>query len=108
MSRRTREGRQSDLGITVLNCLSTRGSSVSTQESRGSNSSGLRLENSGNYAEPVVTMKTRVAVRDQTPHRFQIIPLREVKDLVTQPERHPTPSTTGNHLLLGLYSHERS
>lgn len=97
MSRRTRKGRQSELGISTR---LTRGSS-STQGSEGSNSSGLRLEKSGNHAESVVTMKTRVAVRDQTPHRFQIIPLREVKDSVdTQPEKYTTPSTPGNRSLL--------
>ena len=111
MSRRTRKGRRSELGISTY---LTRRSSALTQGSEPSNSSVLKIEKSGN-AESVVTMKTRVAVRDQTPHRFQIIPLREVKDSVdTQPERYTAPSTTGNRSLLspsgyvGLHSHERS
>lgn len=28
-----------------------------------------------------LTMKTRVAVRDKTPHRFQVVPLREIGSL---------------------------
>jgi len=35
-----------------------------------------------------VTMQTRVAVRDATPHRFQIVPLREANGLNTIPEPH--------------------
>jgi len=35
-----------------------------------------------------VTMQTRVAVRDATPHRFQIVPLREANGLNNIPEPH--------------------
>jgi len=35
-----------------------------------------------------VTMQTRVAVRDATPHRFQIVPLREANDFNNIPELH--------------------
>lgn len=37
-----------------------------------------------------LTMKTRVAVRDKTPHRFQVVPLREIGSLVL-PAQDTTP-----------------
>ncbi|KAF9483984.1 hypothetical protein BDN70DRAFT_873122 [Pholiota conissans] len=41
-----------------------------------------------------VTMKTRVAVRDKTPHRFQVVPLRDVSNLETScASRLHVPST---------------
>ncbi|PPQ70137.1 hypothetical protein CVT24_003885 [Panaeolus cyanescens] len=70
-------------------------------------SSSLVLSASGSYDENKVnsaangdisadhnriTMKTRVAVRDQTPHRFQVVPLRDVGQLLT------TRRDTVNHL----------
>ncbi|KAJ3564686.1 hypothetical protein NP233_g8127 [Leucocoprinus birnbaumii] len=46
------------------------------------------LERHGNQGP--VTMQTRIAVRDATPHRFQIIPLREAKSRHNLSEPHAT------------------
>ncbi|PPQ77303.1 hypothetical protein CVT25_010886 [Psilocybe cyanescens] len=49
-----------------------------------------------------ITMKTRVAVRDKNPHRFQVVPLRDVtKDVLSQAElssRLMVPSTPASYL----------
>jgi len=62
-----------------------------------------------------MTMRTRFAVRDKSPHRFQIVPLREVNKLVCQGETSTgldVPSTRSNYLSvpptkLGSYSQKR-
>ncbi|KAF8665673.1 hypothetical protein AX16_000126 [Volvariella volvacea WC 439] len=41
-------------------------------------SAGSNLSSCSDASTPKVTMKTTVAVRDDTPHRFQLVPLREV------------------------------
>lgn len=52
-----------------------------TPQSLGSigRSRALSTNADANADQGRITMQTRVAVRDTTPHRFQIIPLREVK-----------------------------
>ncbi|KAF9057763.1 hypothetical protein BJ165DRAFT_74332 [Panaeolus papilionaceus] len=81
-------------------------------------SSSLVLSGSGSYDETYktsstaigenntvdhsrITMKTRVAVRDHTPHRFQVVPLRDVgqllvarKDVASQLVLPSTPSNS--------------
>lgn len=46
-----------------------------------------------------ITMKTRVAVRDKTPHRFQVVPLRDVSKLTASEDGRPS------QLALPLPSH---
>lgn len=58
------------------------------------------------------TMRTRFAVRDKSPHRFQIVPLREVSKLGETSTGLDVPSTPSNHLSvpptkLGSYSQKR-
>ncbi|KAF9452031.1 hypothetical protein P691DRAFT_772632 [Macrolepiota fuliginosa MF-IS2] len=55
----------------------------------------LSYSTESNGEQGRITMQTRVAVRDTTPHRFQIIPLREAKhhhDLDSNSEVHPKRS----------------
>ena len=49
-----------------------------------------------------ITMKTRVAVRDKTPHRFQVVPLRDVRKLAPLQRGRPSQLalTPASHTLL--------
>ena len=58
--------------------LSRSGSSSIEDHSSGS------LTNSPADSVRITRMKTRVAVRDKTPHRFQVVPLRDVQPEVPQ------------------------
>jgi hypothetical protein len=59
-----------------------------------------------------LTMKTRVAVRDKTPHRFQVVPLREIGSL-SLPAQDATPLSKARRgglstAKLNLYGGNRS
>ncbi|KAF8914115.1 hypothetical protein CPB84DRAFT_1840858 [Gymnopilus junonius] len=87
-----------------------RGATFSGLQPSGNLDFGVTTEESGRSTsasdEPIkITMRTRVAVRDKNPHRFQVIPLRDASMLqasrsqsnTTRPLRVPT--TPVNYLL---------
>ncbi|KAJ3514569.1 hypothetical protein NLJ89_g2309 [Agrocybe chaxingu] len=87
--------------------MRSRGSSLSTQDFNTRDGLGTGLEaiggspsfNNENGGDATrVTMQTRVAVRDKTPHRFQVVPLRDAsKYAMTRPELSTKLPTHSNH-----------
>lgn len=80
------------LPITPLDTFSRAASPFSTSRNAISQDINMRasIKSSAesNGSQSPVTMQTRVAVRDATPHRFQIVPLREANGLNNIPEPH--------------------
>ncbi|CAA7259508.1 unnamed protein product [Cyclocybe aegerita] len=88
--------------------MRSRGSSLSTQDSFNTRdglgtgleaSSGSPSFNNENGVDGTrVKMQTRVAVRDKTPHQFQVVPLRDAsKYATTRPELSTKLPTHSNH-----------
>jgi hypothetical protein len=67
-----------------------------------SKDSGLNADYNVDTDHARITMKTRVAVRDKTPHRFQVVPLRDVSGLTLLDGGRPSQLTLppASHTLL--------
>jgi hypothetical protein len=97
--------------------ISMYGNGSSQLAARNLHPSGFKVEAIGSDSvdHKKMTMRTRFAVRDKSPHRFQIVPLREVDKLVCQGGTSTgldVPSTRSNYLSvpptkLGSYSQKR-
>lgn len=60
--------------------------------------------NSSNYGRRM-TMKTRVAIRDKSPHRFEVIPLRDAKSMGPLDEKSIQRKGLNSHTKQGPLRH---